>query len=90
MDSEQVAPEFQPDGGLKDIYVLEARLQDWQVVLDAIRYFQPQPVYTVNGLPEDLPNRVEYVFQRRLEAPTMISFRLLDMIINCHFFEVIR
>jgi hypothetical protein len=86
MEWEQIAPEFYPDGGLRDIYVLEAQVQDWQVVLDAIRHFQPQPIYTLDGVAADLPNRVEQVFQRRLDASPMMSFRILDMTLNCHFF----
>jgi hypothetical protein len=83
---EQIAPEFDPDGGLRDIYVLEASLRDWQVVLDAIRGFQPHPIYAVDGLPEDLPTRVEHIFHRRSDASPMMSFLLLDMTLNCHFF----
>jgi hypothetical protein len=86
MEWEQIAPEFDPDGGLRDIYVLKAQLKDWQVVLDAIRCFQPPPIYTVDGEVADLPNRVEHIFQRRLDASPMMSFQLLDMILNCHFF----
>jgi len=86
MEWEEIASEFDPDDGLRDIYVLEASLRDWQVVLDAIRDFQPNPIYAVDGVLEDLPTRVEHIFQRRLDASPMMSFRLLDMTLNCHFF----
>lgn len=38
-----VAHEFEWDGSLRDIYVQQATLEDWQAVLDTIRSRFPPP-----------------------------------------------
>src|SRR5271155_5766071 len=87
MDWKQVAPDFLPDGGLRDIYVLEATLLDWQAVLDAVRGFEPPPIfYTIDGMAMELPWRVDAIFENRQNARPLMSFTISGMTMNCHFF----
>ena len=81
-----VAPYFEPEGSLLDIYVLDTTLVEWQVVWDSIRLFEPPPKFAVDGMATEMPSRVEDVLGIRSTASPLLSLSLGGMILNCHFF----
>jgi hypothetical protein len=83
----QIAPDFKPDGSLRDINVVATSLSDWQNVLDSVRGFEPSPTYSVNGVPTELPSRVEEAFKSRSVASPRLSLSLGTITLNCHFFQ---
>jgi hypothetical protein len=84
---QHVAHEFEADGGLRDIYVLNTDLSDWQQVLDALRGRTPAPVYTVDSAPAPVPSRVEGAFAEwEHERSPNLQFEVGGMILACHFF----
>jgi hypothetical protein len=74
MDWNCIAPDYEPDGSLRDIYVLGTGLTDWQHVLDALRKWMPAPVFTYDGEPTWLPERVEEIFLRSQEQQPFLTF----------------
>ena len=50
-----VAGAFEPDGALRDIYVHDATIADWQAVLDFVRGNCTSFQFTVDGQPAVLP-----------------------------------
>ena len=86
MDWNRVAGDFEPDGSLRDLYVLETSLDDWQRVLDALQERWPPLAYTLDGDPAVLPRRAEEIFDARRERAAMLSFVVAEATVNCHFF----
>ncbi len=87
MDWDQAGSDFLPDGALRDIYVLNVTIDDWQAVVDIVRDLDPPPVYMVDIKPVPLPERVEDIFAVRPNASPMLSFMRANAQLNCHFFS---
>lgn len=86
-DWQSVAHEFEADGGLRDIYVLDTGLSDWQRVLDALRGWTPAPSYEVDHIPITLPERVEEVFAEwERERSPKLRIEVGEIALACHFF----
>jgi hypothetical protein len=87
IDWNAVAHEFEWDGSLRDVYVLDATLADWQAVLDAIaaRYL---PLRFLTGeTPAELPAHVTEAFSFWSgEAPPFLGFSVDGVTFACHFF----
>lgn len=81
-----IQKEFVPDGSLRDIYVFETDLQDWQHFTEFVRS-GPWPFrLTENG--EELPlSDPAQIFSKRSESTsTMLSVFLGAVQLNVHFF----
>ena len=50
-----VAPDFAPDGSLRDVYVLETGLRGWDAVLALVRAEYAPLRFTVDGAPAPVP-----------------------------------
>lgn len=75
----QVAEEFRPDGALRDIYVLDASIADWQSVYDAVRAAYPVVLRDSQTLPSD----VEELFRHDAGVTLSVDPEGLDAV--CHF-----
>lgn len=81
---------FEVDGTLRDIYVLNTSITDWQKTLDWLRTSPYQ--LTFRG-PHDeiaLPERIETIFEARDDTgdhiTSFLSVKIGSCILNCHFF----
>ena len=84
---QHVAHEFEADGGLRDIYVLNTDLSDWQQVLDALRGRTPAPIYVVDHTPAPVPTRVEHVLAEwEHDRSPNLRFEVGGITLACHFF----
>jgi hypothetical protein len=88
VDWDEIAPAFEPDGALRDIYVLETTLADWQAVLDALRGWTPRPAFVIGSADRPLPDRAEDIFASQWENTGLLSLFVGGMRLNCHFFTV--
>lgn len=86
MDWQRVAEDFEPDGSLRDIYVLETSLDAWQSVIDTLRQRWSSLTFTLNGEPATLPQRVEAIFDARREQAALLSLMVGGAQLVCHFF----
>jgi hypothetical protein len=86
MDWTQLAPEFEWDGMLRDIYVVGTNVDDWQRVLDALDRIEPRPSLLVNGQPARLPTHAASLFEIRSTASPLLTADVGGVHINCHFF----
>jgi len=86
MDWQQIAPDFEPDGSLRDIYVFGTGLSDWQRVLDALRTWEPMPNFTIGGQPANMPDKAEGIFTEARQHGALLSFKVSGAHVNCHFF----
>ncbi len=76
---------WQIDGSLRDIYVLNTNLQDWQIALDFLRETY-HPTYKIDGV--DVPpfTDVITVFKNRNEQSYLMAIQVEEVNIHCHFF----
>ena len=55
--------DFEWNGSWRDIYVPETSEADWQTVWDVLRGWGPPAVFTIDGITEPMPARVETVLK---------------------------
>ena len=86
MDWSEVKDDFERDGALRDINVLDTGLDDWQIVLNHLRENYAPLEFRVNGDVSSLPLSVPDIFALHDKANTMLSFDVAAMRLNCFFF----
>ncbi|WP_428031205.1 hypothetical protein [Ancylobacter sp.] len=86
-DWSDVASLFEPDGSLRDLYVLEAGPAGWQAALDGLRALEPPPVFEIDGEPAPLPARIEDVFAIWESASPCLRWNAGNVLVNLHFFR---
>ena len=77
---------FERDGSLRDLYVLDTTIGDWQRLIDFLRESEYRIVYSVNGQVAKLPRLVEEVFEIHDEVVVLLSVDIDGIKFNCHFF----
>src|SRR5262245_14857192 len=82
-----VSEGFKPDGALRDIYVHDATLADWQAALNHIRERYAPLHFTVDSHPADLPRQVAEIFPIRARAAPLLNFDVGGIDLACHFFQ---
>ena len=78
--------DFEPDGALRDIYVLDSTIEDWDKFVANIRDRAISFQYSVNGQPAPLPSSALLVFDKRVEAAPLLAFSTGSVLFTCHFF----
>jgi len=87
IDWSAVAHEFEWDGSLRDVYVHDTSVAEWQVVLDAIRTRYPPLTFLAGGVPSELPEIAAEVFPLWARgAPPVLGFSVGGVQVACHFF----
>ena len=77
--------EFEPDGSLRDIYIKDVDLSDWQVFIDFIRCIDAALNYFVEGELTELPSSIAEVVVSQ-DHPYLLTIGLNGVTVNCHFF----
>jgi len=81
-----VAADFEPDGALRDIYVQNATLADWQIALDLIRRGYAPVTFTRDGVEGALPPSAADAFADRADAALSLKFEVGGIELACYFF----
>jgi hypothetical protein len=76
---------FEPDGGLRDIFVRSTTIEDWRLHYQSLRATYPLE-YFVDGQPQQPPATVDEALAARSTASPMLRFRVGGITIVCHFF----
>ena len=84
---ERVAPDFEPDGSLRDIYVRDTTLADWEVALQLILRAYAPATFTRDGEPAALPTSAADAFADRDRAAVALDFEVAGIEFACHFFS---
>lgn len=82
-----VAVEFKFDGSMRDIYVFNTTVEDWQVVLDSIMQSALTVLYYREGELTPLPERAIDAFPKDGRADRRLSVVTEGTTLNCHFFN---
>ncbi|WP_432201133.1 hypothetical protein ACRAQ7_02570 [Erythrobacter sp. W53] len=91
MDWDTVAVDFEPEGALRDIYVLDTTVADWQLVIDAIRQEVTGLTFKIGDEISELPIDAAEIFYGAQREPIPDVMRHLyvpfeEGTLNCHFF----
>lgn len=85
LEWEKLKSELADDNSLRDIYVLDTTLNDWQVLFDKLKTtYQLQ--YTVDGQSQQWPGSLEKVFADSAQARPMVSLDIGQIVLVSHFF----
>ena len=85
MNWEDYKIEFEPDGSLRDIYIKDVDLSDWQAFIDFIRGIDAVLNYFVEGELTELPSNIAEVVMSQ-DRPYLLTIGLDGVTVNCHFF----
>lgn len=83
---ETAAQDFRADGGLRDIYVLDATPADWQAAFDHLRATYHPVRFTIDGEPATPPSSVAEIFPIWERAAPALHFEVGGVEVACHFF----
>ena len=83
---EECKQDFASDGGLRDVQVIDATLDDWEQVLDFIRSGAAKLDFTIDGKPASLPSQAAEIIASRATASPILLFRWGDIDLATHFF----
>lgn len=64
MDWSRIAPDFRPDGSLRDIYILSASLDDWAGVWEVLTATPASLAFEVDGETTIPPDTIEAIIAR--------------------------
>jgi hypothetical protein len=81
-----VAEQFEIDGSLKDIYVLDTSAVEWQLLLELIRSRGWRCAYSEDALPKPLPSAAEALDTQQLRATMLAFWPGGDLEVHAHFF----
>lgn len=86
MKWEEYEGEFEFDGSLRDIYVLDTTIDDWEQIINLAHSGTYKIKYAVNGDEFPLPQHASTIFARQDGVNVMLSLCVGTATLNCHFF----
>lgn len=85
MDWSFIAPDFKPDGSLRDIYILGTSIDDWARVWNVLTA-SGSLTFNVDGVSGIPPADVREAFKLHASHSVTACYRLGKQQLNCHFF----
>jgi hypothetical protein len=83
----QLEQDFEPDGSVREIYVLGTTSADWQGLLDRLHDWKPRPSYAVDHELSSLPRNVADAFSAAREGSVLLRLNVEGLELCCHFFK---
>ncbi len=82
--------DFEPDGSLRDIYIQDATVEDWRVVVVRILDSGYRAELQLHGAAVPMPTEFEAVFGGEFDENDryFMSFTVGDIALDCHFFTL--
>lgn len=77
---------FEWDGSLRDIYVLNTDIRDWQILIDMIRESRLEVLFVSGDVIEDLPEDISFIFKLPHDISYDLNVHLGRTILRTHFF----
>jgi hypothetical protein len=84
---QDIAGHFAPDGTLRDIYVFDTTMEDWEAVWVFLTSDLDRLTFSVDDVPATPPETVVEVFAAGRDHSVLASYVLGSQILNCHFFD---
>jgi hypothetical protein len=76
--------DFEPDGSLRDIYVQNATIEDWKLVISRVLEFDRRARIQNCGVDIAMPANIESLFDH--DQTYLLSFSVGLVGLTCHFF----
>lgn len=83
---DDIRSEFEWDGSLRDIYVLDANLADWQRVIEFLQMSGYEYKFFRHGVVTPLPSDITIVFKQKESSACLLTIDLNGIQVNSHFF----
>ena len=86
MDWERCRPDFEPDGSLRDIYILATTTREWDVTLAVVRGHATSLAFSIDGEARPLPRSASEIFAVSRDCSALLTFTYAAIPFSCHFF----
>ena len=77
---------FDDDGSLRDIYVFDTGIDDWNKMLQLLKRKLYVVTFFLDGEVSTLPAEAESIFALKSDYACLLSVDLSGLLLNCHFF----
>ncbi len=77
--------DFEPDGGLRDIYLYDTTMDCWRRLYVMLRAYYALE-YFVDSQSHELPTSVDEAIATKLTSSPMLAVQVGAMKVHCHFF----
>ena len=88
MEWEEYKTGFYQDGSLRDIYVLNTELADWQEFIEFLKASHYSVRFSLNREQIDLPSNIGLIFQNRPMIDPLLTIDVEGIVVHCYFFQV--
>jgi len=82
----EIKAELEPDGSLRDIYVLDTNISIWEKLLTEITLSKYVFKFTHGEIQLDIPSCFSSIKALQEVNPTILTILVNHIKINCHFF----
>ena len=79
--------DFERDGALRDVYVLNTSEADWDKFIIFLKSFNAELKFSLDGREQALPRFSSEIFAKRSEEAPLLSFTYGGVVFTCHFFN---
>lgn len=86
MDWDDCKRAFYVDGSLRDVYVANTTVADWDIFLELVSSLKTASF--INGEPEQIPTKAPEIFDKNGDVSFLLEIELGKVKLNCHFFTV--
>ena len=86
MNWQQYEPDFQVDGSLRDIYVQDTDMSDWQWFINLLLELRIKTEFRRGLMIEDIPNHIKNAFSGQDDETCTLSIFFDHILIRTHFF----
>jgi hypothetical protein len=83
---QDIAAHFSPDGTLRDIYVFQTSMEDWESVWTLLARSRDHLTFSVDGVPSEPPTTAAEVFATGAKHSVLAAYAESGFTVNCHFF----
>jgi hypothetical protein len=87
---ESIKQEFEPEGALRDVYISNTTLRDWEDVLAHLRESNYHLTFFRDGEQAELPLTASAIFEISEKEHCFITTDIGDNCLNCHFFGYVE
>jgi len=86
LDWQAIAGHFASDGTLRDIYVFDTSMADWEAVWRLLAGSRDRLTFYIDGVLSEPPATVTEIFDVGTDHSVLATYCASDLTVNCHFF----
>jgi hypothetical protein len=86
MDWDSISDVFERDGSLRDIYVFDTNVDDWQKLLAWLKAGPYALRFSIGNSPSAVPDSVNEIFAVSNDPGVLLTVDPDGLHLNCHFF----